>query len=117
MSESLVPVGPAAPFVSMGHGRDRFTTRLRASDRAAFGGPEPRAAGFVVCALHDERSAGGGPKSVFCMRKESTRVGDWTYGVAERYGAAFQRVGRLADCSACHAVGPREGLFDEGARP
>ncbi len=106
-----MPVGPAAPFVSRGHGRDRLAAILTASDRAAFGSPEPRPAGFVVCAAH-EAQAEKGLKLMLCMRKESAQAGDWSYGVGDDHEAAFRRVGKLADCSACHAVGPREGLFD-----
>jgi hypothetical protein len=105
-------VGPEAPFVSNGHTRGRWATAWRATDPAAFASSSPRPRGFVVCSAHVPPSeSGAGERLLLCMRKESATSGDWSYAVGDDYGRPFQRVGKLADCAACHAVGPREGLY------
>jgi hypothetical protein len=107
--DSLVSVGPSTPFLSQGHGRGRFRTELRASDRAAFGSTERTLpAGFVVCAHHADP---GGKDRLFCLRKRPDAPGGWEHLVSNGYGQPAIRFGQLADCAGCHTVAPRDGLF------
>lgn len=109
LEQSLTSVGPDGPFLSQGHGRGRFSTRLRASDQAAFESPTaPPPDGFVVCAQHTHPDD---TTRLFCMRRRAATEGGWDYQTSNGYGQKAIRVGQLADCAACHAVAPRSGLF------
>jgi hypothetical protein len=115
----LAPVDVPA-FRALGHAGGRYDVRLWSSDPAAYRAGGAPAAGFVVCADHREGPGPGPPDLVTCMRREAgPGAGAWLYGVMERGGGPWLRVGALDDCAGCHHSAPRGGLYGpppEGGR-